>query len=327
MENLEATLSGEEQLNVSLSNVLLVEGSGSNYEDLTNKPKINNVELIGNKSLEDLGIDIPSLDDYATTNYVDDALSNYATTNYVDTTLENYASLQDVQDALNGYATESYVDNSLDDYTTKLYVDNNIDTLNNEIETNDTAYNTRFTNIENVIPSEATSSNQLADKNFVNSSIATNTANFRGTFNSLAELQAYSGTKTLNDYAFVIGTDSVGNTQYKRYKYNGESWDYEYILNNSSFTAQQWSSINSGISDTLITKYDNYENLIDDKQDKITNSNKLDYSLLDNTPTIPTLPNNIVTGSANAYTIWNGTEAQYNAIATKDANTIYLITG
>lgn len=327
MENLEATLSGEEQLNVSLSNVLLVEGSGSNYEDLTNKPRINNVELIGNKSLEDLGIDIPSLDDYATTNYVDDALSNYATTNYVDNELENYASLQDVQEALNGYATESYVDNSLNDYTTKTYVDNNVDTLNNEIETNDTAYNTRFNNIENVIPSEATSSNQLADKDFVNSSIATNTANFRGTFNSLAELQAYSGTKTLNDYAFVIEIDSVGNTQYKRYKYNGTSWDYEYILNNSSFTAQQWSSINSGISDTLITKYNNYENLIDYKQDKITSSNKLDYSLLDNTPTIPTLPNNIVTGSANAYTIWNGTEAQYNAIATKDANTIYLITG
>lgn len=31
-------------------------GGTSNYEDLTNKPKINDVELIGNKSLSDLSI-------------------------------------------------------------------------------------------------------------------------------------------------------------------------------------------------------------------------------------------------------------------------------
>ena len=135
MDKIIAKLTPTSQLNANLSNVLLVEGSGSNYEDLTNKPRINNVELVGNKTLEDLGIDIPSLEDYTTTNYVDDTLSNYATTNYVDNELENYASLQDVQEALNGYATESYVDNSLNDYTTKTYVDNNIDTLNNEIET------------------------------------------------------------------------------------------------------------------------------------------------------------------------------------------------
>lgn len=115
---------------------------------------------------------------------------------------------------------------------------------------------TQFDNITEKIPAQATSSNKLADKNFVNSSIATNTANFIGTFNSVAELEAYSGTVTNNDYAFVVGTDSDGNTIYNRYKYTTAttpaSWVFEYALNNSSFTSAQWSAINSGATTTNI---------------------------------------------------------------------------
>ena len=109
--------------------------------------------------------------------------------------------------------------------------------------------------IRDLIPLQASSSNQLADKDFVNSSIATNTANFIGTFNSVAELEAYSGTLTNNDYAFVATTDSAGNTLYDRYKYNADTqqWLFEYELNNSSFTAQQWASINSGITSGDVT--------------------------------------------------------------------------
>ena len=109
--------------------------------------------------------------------------------------------------------------------------------------------------IMTLIPSAATSSNQLADQSFVNSSIATNTAYFIGTFNSVAELEAYSGTLTNNDYAFVATTDTAGNTLYDRYKYNGTSWLFEYELNNSSFTANQWAAINSGITaDSKVTR-------------------------------------------------------------------------
>jgi hypothetical protein len=104
----------------------------------------------------------------------------------------------------------------------------------------------RVTTIEGDIPAQASSTNQLADKNFVNSSIATNTANFIGTFNSVADLEAYSGQKDDNDYAFVISTDAAGNTLYNRYKWNGTAWLFEYALNNSSFTSNQWAAINSG---------------------------------------------------------------------------------
>lgn len=96
-----------------------------------------------------------------------------------------------------------------------------------------------------------TSENAVQNKaiyNFVNSSVSTNTANFIGTFNSVAELEAYSGTVTNNDYAFVVGTDTAGNTVYNRYKYNGSAWAFEYALNNSSFTAAQWATIQSGLT-------------------------------------------------------------------------------
>lgn len=105
--------------------------------------------------------------------------------------------------------------------------------------------------IESLIPAQASSSNKLADKEFVNSSIATNTAEFVGTFNSIAELEAYSGKLDNNDYAFVVEIDQHGNTVYNRYKYNGSEWLFEYALNNSSFTSEQWSAINSGITAVL----------------------------------------------------------------------------
>lgn len=50
-------------------------GGTTNYLELANKPKINNVELTGNKTLEDLGINIPDLENYYTKDTVNEALS------------------------------------------------------------------------------------------------------------------------------------------------------------------------------------------------------------------------------------------------------------
>lgn len=107
--------------------------------------------------------------------------------------------------------------------------------------------------IEAKIPSAASSSNQLADKAFVNRSIATNTATFKGTFNSLAELQAVTGA-TNNDYGFVIEYDEQGNEYYDRYKYNGSAWVYEYKIESTPFTAAQWAAIQSGITSGDVDK-------------------------------------------------------------------------
>ncbi len=142
-----------------------------------------------------------------------------------------------------------------------------------------------ITDINSKIPSEASSQNQLADKNFVNSSVGTNTANYISNggepFDSFEDLQAYTGQKTNNDYAFVRTTDAAGNTVFKRYKYNASTniWALEYELNNSSFTSQQWEAINSGITlllknklaalptyDELIALLAQKQNVIDDLQ-------------------------------------------------------------
>lgn len=103
---------------------------------------------------------------------------------------------------------------------------------------------------------------------FVNTSIATNTANFISNngepFTSAEQLNAYTGTVTNNDYAFVTGIDSEGNTYYDRYKAtvndSSVTWALEYRLNNSSFTAAQWSAINSGITSALVTKIHEHRN-------------------------------------------------------------------
>lgn len=109
-----------------------------------------------------------------------------------------------------------------------------------------------YTGISALIPQAATADNQLADKEFVNSSIATAMATFRGTFATLAALEATPADR--NDYAFWAHKDADGNTCYDKYTWDGSAWKFEYRLNNSSFTADQWGAINSGITGALVTK-------------------------------------------------------------------------
>jgi len=168
-----------------------------------------------------------------------------------------------------------------------------------------------LTLIQELIPNAASAQNQLADKGFVNSSISTNTANYISNngepFTSVEQLEAYAGTVTNNDYAFVTGTDEHGNTYYDRYKatVNGSSrtWAKEYRLNNSSFTAAQWSAISSGITSLLVTKLNGIE------------EGANNYVLPQAT--------SVALGGVK---VWQGTQAQYDAIITKDADTYYFIT-
>ena len=126
---------------------------------------------------------------------------------------------------------------------------------------------------------------------FVNSSIATNTANYISNngepFTSVEQLEAYSGTVTNNDYAFVTGTDSDGNTYYDRYKatVSGSSvtWALEYRLNNNSFTAAQWAAINSGITSVLVAKIHEHSNK--DVLDGITSSDVANWNSKQNSLT------------------------------------------
>lgn len=135
------------------------------------------------------------------------------------------------------------------------YSSQKIDSLINDIQGSDGSSSTEFEKkITALLPEQASSENKLADKDFVNSSISTNTSYFIGTFNSLEELQASDKTITNNDYAFIVETDSTGNVKYNRYKWNGSEWLFEYALNNSSFTSDQWKTINSNVTEENISE-------------------------------------------------------------------------
>ena len=131
----------------------------------------------------------------------------------------------------------------------------------------------RVDDIEELIPATATPQNQMADKAFVNSSIATATAEFRGAYNEVndlhldvtatrlqiaAALPNVIATADNNDYCYVqIPTSDATPSQIasvERYKFDGSQWSFEYALNNSGFTAEQWAAVNSGITSGLVAK-------------------------------------------------------------------------
>ena len=128
---------------------------------------------------------------------------------------------------------------------------------------NDSSYvtSTDLNKVTELIPNTATTENKLVDKNFVNSSISTATATFKGTFDNLTELEQTSA--DLNDYAYFKHTDDNHNIIYSRYKYSDGVWNFEYDLNTTGFTAEQWATINSGITANSIPT--NYVDLSSDQ--------------------------------------------------------------
>lgn len=167
-------------------------------------------------------------------------------------------------EAVSKYALSAGAGKNLYDLIAILNRDcrNNFNSLTNKIlaetsarKTADSNLQTGIDNVNSLIPSVASTTNQLADKEFVNSSIANSTATFRGTFETINDLPTSNVKK--NDYAFVIAV-SNGNPEYRRYKYNGEAWAFEYTLNNSSFTSKQWAAITSGITTDKVSSYDTH---------------------------------------------------------------------
>ena len=151
----------------------------------------------------------------------------------------------------------------LNDYAKTSYVDGKDNEIKGSIK-----------NISDVIPNQATSSNQLADKAFVNSSINNYAAfyltkNANGdAFGGYAELTSatkffYAGvekTPTKNDYLVVLEdetkTTALGVNPTTRYTYQGEwptgQFEFQYIVNNTSLTQEQIDAINSGITKSIV---------------------------------------------------------------------------
>ena len=130
--------------------------------------------------------------------------------------------------------------------------------------------------IQVLIPSSATAQNQLADKDFVNSSI-NNMAAFYVTsdvqgdpFDTRTDLlagpwynQGVLRTPTQNDYALVT-EDETHDDLTSRYMYDGTQWVWQYTLNNTKFTQAQIDAINSGITSALVSQITTNQNNIGD---------------------------------------------------------------
>lgn len=129
---------------------------------------------------------------------------------------------------------------------------------------------TDISTINGKIPSTASTSNQLADKAFVNSSINSVTAfyitkNAAGDqFATYAELAAattfYSGGEvrvpTRNDYC-IVQDDENHDDATTRYIYNSW-WEYQYTINETPLTQAQLDALNSGITSGKVSTYDWY---------------------------------------------------------------------
>ena len=122
--------------------------------------------------------------------------------------------------------------------------------------------------IDSLISTNATSSNKLMDKNYIDDSINSVTAyyitkNAQGDqFATYAELAAattfYSWwvarTPTRNDYTIVLD-DETHSHELTRYIYNSW-WEYQYSINESPMTQAQLDALNSWITAAKVCAYD-----------------------------------------------------------------------
>ena len=243
------------------------------YTQLLNKPQINGNVLTGNKTASQLGFanvatsgsytdltDKPTIP--AAQQQVDWNASSGITSILNKPTLSAVATSGDYTDLSNkptiNDLTEPYQQDALNSGANQeniwLITDNR----------------QHLEHIDSMIPSTADASNQLADKAFVNSSIANMAANYvtsdasGDNFATKAALLAgpyyYKGqsyTLTNNDYA-LVESDETKNNATTRYIYDGSQWNFQYIVNDTPFTQAQLDAINSTITSNLVSSYSNH---------------------------------------------------------------------
>ena len=163
---------------------------------------------------------------------------------------------------------------------TKNAVYDKINSMDTDIGSNTSAIST----INSKIPSAATPSNQLADKDYVNDGINSVTAyyitkNAQGDqWATRAELFAattfYSWwvvrVPTKNDYTIVLADEQHDNAT-TRYIYNSW-WEYQYTVNETALTQAQLDALNSWITAAKVNVYDWYAT---SKQDKLVNQTNI----------------------------------------------------
>lgn len=261
----------------SLSSV----ATSGDYDDLQNKPDLS------------IYAESSSLATVATSGDYDDLqnkpdLSVYAESSNLATvaTSGDYDDLQNKPSipSISGLASETFVTNAVSDHNSSSIAHSDI---RNSIST-----------IDGKIPSAASSQNQLADKAFVNSTINSLAAFFRGNYANQNDLLSVAWQTsdpeaqyyvTNNDYAYVqevvsgssIGTwdpaDHLGEAW--RFLYVlGEGWRPQFMVNETPLTQAQLDTLNSGVTANDVAQIGLNTTAIAGKQNVIDANNKLSAS-------------------------------------------------
>lgn len=150
--------------------------------------------------------------------------------------LENDADYQNAQDVATSIATHNTSDSAhqdirnlisdLSEWTTESYTATTTNFVVGQTYTVEEAFQRtaslfegqqgEIDDIEALIPAQATTENQLADKNFVNATIATNSANFRGNWSTWANVptqadqypEDYVGSRTPTNNDYMVVSDA-----------------------------------------------------------------------------------------------------------------------
>lgn len=138
--------------------------------------------------------------------------------------------------------------------------------LTNELAAQITTNANDIDTIEGKIPTEASTTNQLADKQFVTDSITQSTAIFRGSYATKAALDAVQWQSSdpeaanyvsNNDYAVVLD-DETHDDECWRYIYvitsGTGAWTAQYRINEAPLTQAQLDALNSGITEAGVTQ-------------------------------------------------------------------------
>ena len=225
----------------------------------------------------------------------DNALSDRITSNYnqidaINKELDTYGNI--VTHNVNEFATASQgikadtalqpqdlapyrtaeAQNAID--ATKQDVIPDLDTIREDATTGAGLKTQVETNTENIatingkIPTQASATNQLADKDYVDNSV-NNVSAFYITKNAAgdqfatkAELDSttvfYSGgvvrVPTRNDYC-IVASDETHNDARTRYTYQNGQWEFQYEVNERPFTSEEVAALESGITSDLVNQY------------------------------------------------------------------------